>query len=296
MLAPNVTRATVNIFKNRRIEQILLATPALILVGVFLCFPLMLMLRFSFNRFDRLTLMQATFTLENYQAIVTDPFFRNVLLSTLGMAGLTTMLCLVGGLPVGYFIARLRSRRLKTLLILTTLLPLLIGSAARTAGWMLLLGDRGIVNALLQFLHVRSMPIQILYTYTAVIIALVSVLLPFMVISLQSVIESIEPALEEASQSLGASPFRTFWRVTFPLAIPGVIAGCLFCFVLSMNAYATPRLIGGPQFSTMSTELYQQITQSSNWPMGSALAFVLMLVTSIAITVPALLVVARRHR
>ncbi|MCZ8271997.1 MAG: ABC transporter permease [Beijerinckiaceae bacterium] len=279
---------------HRAATTVAMVLPTAILVVTGLVLPLLLLLRFSFNHYASAEGMVDAFTFENYASLITDPFFRDVLFSTLIMATVTTGFCLLGGLPVGYFIARLTSRRLKTLMILVVLLPLLIGSAARTAGWLILLGDRGLLNSIFLAWGLRASPLTMVYTPFAVVIGLVSVLLPFMIISLQSVFENIDVSLEEASRSLGSPPLKTFFRIVLPIALPGVVAGSLFCFVLSMNAYATPRLLGGPQFRTVSTEMYQQITQQANWPMGSALAFVLMTLTLVSAALPPLLARARR--
>src|SRR5699024_1994230 len=158
-------------------------------------------------------------------------------------------------------------------------LPLLMGNPVRVAGWLVLLGDRGVVNAALLNFGVLSEPIQLLYTDFAVIIGTVSVQLPFMIITLQSVIESINPSLEEAALGLGANYWNVFKRVLLPLATPGIVVGTILCFMMGMNAYATPVLIGGPTFHMMAPKVYEQITKANNWPFGSAMAVILMVST-----------------
>src|SRR5438067_1756530 len=131
---------------------------------------------------------------------------------------------------------------------------------------------------------ILEQPLEILYTPTAVVIGIIAVVLPFMTLTLQSVLEQIDPSLEEAAGSLGARPFTAFRRVVLPLAMPGVIAGSVLVFILCMNAYATPVLLGGPRFHMMAPQVYEQITGQSNWPFGGALAFILM-GTTLALTV-----------
>jgi len=134
-----------------------------------------------------------------------------------------------------------------------------------------------------------------MYTETAVVVGITAVNLPFMVLTLQAVIEGIDPALEEAALSLGAGPLATFRRVIWPLAMPGVLAGTILTFILGMNAYATPVLLGGPRFQMMGPVVYGQFAGLSNWPFGAALAFVLMTATLI-LTVASSALVQRRYR
>jgi putative spermidine/putrescine transport system permease protein len=156
-------------------------------------------------------------------------------------------------------------------------------------------GNRGALNAALISLGLIDAPLDIMYTPLAVVVGIVGFDLPFMVLTLQSVIEGIDPALEEAALGLGAPPLRAFARVTLPLSLPGVVAGSLLCFILAMNAYATPVLLGGPRFQMMAPVVYTQISEQSNWPLGGALAFVLMIAT-LALTVGANTLVQRRYR
>jgi putative spermidine/putrescine transport system permease protein len=287
--APTARRLT----RHDRAAILWLLGPAILIVTVFLILPLALTLRYSFNRFVPGQLMADAITLENYVKFATDPFYQHVLLTTLAVSVLTTGACLVIGFPMAYLIAR-ASDRVKRVLIVVVVLPLFMGNAVRTAGWMVLLGDRGLVNATLALLGITTEPLVIMYTPTAVLIGLVSVLLPFMVMTLQSVIEGIGVSLEEAAANLGANPARVFARIIVPLAIPGAIAGTTLCFILAMNAYATPVLLGGPQFQMMAPILYEQITRVGNWPFGSALAFVLM-ATTLVLTLVSSAAVMRRY-
>ena len=256
-----------------------LLSPSLLLILVLLAGPLLLLGRYSLNQFVPGQFMVDGLTLDNFLRFFSDPYYRDVLARTIGISVLSTAICLALGIAPAYYIARVESPRLKSLLLIVVVLPLLMGNAVRVAGWMVLLGDRGIVNALLQFLGLTEVPLELLYTGRAVLIGIVSVNLPFMIITLQSVIESISRPLEEAGLNLGASPLRTFRHIVFPLMMHGVIAGTVLCFILSMNAYATPLLIGGPRFQMMAPAVYEQITRANNWPFGAALAFILMAAT-----------------
>jgi putative spermidine/putrescine transport system permease protein len=197
------------------------------------------------------------------------------------VALLCTGACLVLGFPLAYVLARTQTR-FKNLLVMSIVLPLFIGNAVRAAGWMTLFGSKGLINTILIGVGMVSEPVQIMFTEPAVIIGIVAVNLPFMVLTLQSVIEGIDRSIEEAALSLGAGPWKAFRRVLWPLALPGIIAGTILTFILGMNAYATPVLLGGPQFKMMAPLVFGQF-QLGNWPFGAAASFILM-VTTLALT------------
>jgi len=261
--------------RSARGRGFLLAIPATLLVVMILGLPLVLLFRYSLNQYDRYDMMREALTLDNYAAIFRDAFFRNVLLRTILVAAISTAVALVLALPVAYFIARAPARW-KSLLIILVVFPLLVGNLVRAAGWMAVMGNRGFVNQLLLAFGLVDEPLEILYTPTAVVIGIIAVVLPFMTLTLQSVLEQIDPSLEEAAGNLGARPLTAFRRVVLPLAMPGVIAGTVLVFILCMNAYATPVLLGGPRFHMMAPQVYELITGQSNWPFGGALAFILM--------------------
>jgi len=269
--------------RTAQARSVLLAVPATLLVAAILGLPLVLLFRYSLNQYDRYDLMREALTLDNYVAIFRDAFFRNVLLRTILVAAISTAVALALALPVAYFIARAPAR-FKSALIILVVFPLLVGNLVRAAGWMAVMGNRGFVNQLLLGLGLIDEPLEILYTPTAVVIGIIAVVLPFMTLTLQSVLEQIDPSLEEAAGNLGARPFTAFRRVVLPLAMPGVIAGTVLVFILCMNAYATPVLLGGPRFHMMAPQVYEQITGQSNWPFGGALAFILM-GTTLALTI-----------
>lgn len=270
-----------------------LSGPAAVFVILALVGPLAIMFRYSFDRFVPGELMQSALTLENYVKFATDGFYRSVLFTTLWISALSTAICLVAGFPVAYYIARHAAGRWKSRLLIVVILPLLMGNAVRTAAWMVILGDRGVVSTLVASTGLPAL--KLMYTPTAVVIGLVSVTLPFMIITLQSVIEGIDPNVELAAESLGASHLDVLRRVLLPLALPGILAGTMLCFTLCMNAYATPVLIGGPQFHMMAPTVYQQVAKAMNWPFGSAVAFVLMGVT-LLLTLLATALVQRSYR
>ena len=278
-----------------RLTAAALIGPATILVAIGMLLPLAILFRYSLNEFiGTKKQMVEALSLANYVKFFTDEYYIRIFVRTLRVASTVTAICLVMGFPLAYVLARTESRH-KNLLIMLVVLPLFVGNAVRAAGWMTLFGAKGFVNATLMALGLIDAPLEIMFTETAVIIGITAVNLPFMVLSLQSVIEGIERNVEEAAFSLGAGPFETFIRVLWPLALPGVLAGSILTFILGMNAYATPVLLGGPKFQMMGPLVYGQFAGQSNWPFGGAISFILMTAT-LSLTVAANLLVQRRYR
>lgn len=267
--------------------------PATVIVVIGLLLPILILFRYSLNQFKPRVMMVEAFTLENYVKFFTDPFYTNIFFTTLRVALICTVICLLLGFPLAYVLARTQTRY-KHLLIMLVVLPLFVGNAVRAAGWMTFLGSKGFLNTLLIYVGVFSEPAQFMFTEGAVIVGIIAVNLPYMVLTLQSVIEGIERNVEEAAFSLGAGPFAMFRRVLWPLALPGIIAGTILTFILGMNAYATPVLLGGPKFKMMGPLVFGQF-QLNNWPFGAAISFVLMTAT-LLLTAAANLIVQRRYR
>jgi len=271
-----------------------LVGPATIYVGIGLLVPLAILFRYSLNQFVPGKFMVDAVTVENYVKFFTDLYYTAVLTRTVRVALVTTVICLLLGFPLAYVLARTQTRY-KNLLIMLVVLPLFVGNAVRAAGWMVAFGSKGVINASLMGMGAISTPIEIMFTEPAVIIGITAVNLPFMVLTLQSVIEGIDRSVEEAAFNLGATPLMMARRVLFPLAMPGILAGTILTFILAMNAYATPVLLGGPRFQMMGPLVYGQFIQQNNWPFGGAIAFILMAATLI-LTLTANLIVQQRYR
>ncbi len=272
----------------------MLVGPATIFVTIGLLIPIVILFRYSLNEFVPGKMMVEALTIENYVLFVTDPYYTAAFYRTLRVAVIVTTLCLLLAFPLAYKLARTQSRY-KNLLIMLLVLPLFVGNAVRAAGWMTLFGNRGFLNVTLQWLGITSEPIVIMYTEFAVIVGIMAVNLPYVVLTLQSVIEGIDRSVEDAAFNLGAGPFTMVRRILLPLAMPGFAAGAIFCFILTMNAYATPVLLGGPQFMMMGPLVYVQFAAKSNWPFGAAVSFILMTAT-LLLTAAANLMVQRRYR
>jgi putative spermidine/putrescine transport system permease protein len=278
---------------RRRPTAAFLLFPASAVVVAFLCLPLILMFRYSLNRFVPGQFMVDALTFENYAKFISDPYYTSVLAMTVAMAIGVTLVCLVFGFPAAMYVARARPRS-KAILLLLIILPLFVGNAVRAAGWMVAFGQKGLINYLLAEIGLVSEPVTMMYTPAAVFVGIVSVNLPFVILTLQSVLEGIEQNVVDAAQSLGATPFETWRLVTLPLAVPGLLAASVLSFILTMNAYATPVLLGGPTFQMAAPVVANEVLQQANWPFGATIAFALMGLT-LLLTAGLNIFVARRY-
>ncbi|MCQ1839011.1 ABC transporter permease [Neorhizobium galegae] len=257
--------------------MVFLVFPATLLVFTLLVAPMAGLLRMSLNQYSPSELMVEALSGENYLQALSDPYYQNILLTTVIVAFACMLLSVALSLAPAYWLARMESRW-KSLITIVTLFPLLVGNVVRAAGWMALLGNDGAVNAFLRLFGMTE-PLQLIYTPFAVVIGTTAVVMPYMILTLSSVVENIPRQTEEAAANLGAGPLTVFFRVLLPQAAPGLLAGCVLVFILSMNAYATPVLLGGPGFSMLAPAVYEQFVKAANWPFGAALAFVLLATT-----------------
>ncbi len=254
----------------------LLIIPALILVGGFFVIPYLYLLYMSFMTHTTGAAYIREFTLENYTETLRDPFNWRIIWQTLRFGIVTTLVTLILSYPLAYHMARAQSR-VKGLLMILLLAPLLVGIVIRSYGWMILLADTGLVNQLAEAFGVG--PFALMYNRTGVMIGLVHIYMPFMALSLLGSIQGIDPDIERAARSLGANGWQTFWRVTWPLSLPGVASGTVLVFVLTVSSYVIPSLLGGHRVITVPLLVVQTVQQIFNWPLGSALAIVFFVIT-----------------
>ena len=254
-----------------------LLSPALATITFLLVIPACFILVYSFWLRTATGADQAGFYLDNWREVLTDPFYRDILVSTLRIAAITTVICALTGYLPAYFIAMSQSRA-KTLLLLLVVLPFWVSYIIRTMSWINILGTTGALNSLLLSLGIIDRPLDMLYNEGAVILGLVHFLLPFMVLNVYVSLEAIDRNLLDASRSLGASGLQSFFEVTLPLSLPGLAAGGLLCFVLSAGTYITPLVLGGPRNAMFANLVYDAVITQLNWPLGSALSIVLLVV------------------
>lgn len=267
--------------------------PSTLLVLVFMAMPLLYLLRYSFNDFVPGEFMVKGFTSANFITFFSDAYYLKGMATTLIMAGLVTVVCILLSLPLANWMSRQRGN-LKTLLLMAVILPLFISNAVRAAGWMVAFGQTGVLNYLLLKIGLIAQPLTIMQTPLAVFIGITAVNVPYVVLTLQSVFEGLDENIDYASASLGATPLQTFMLVRMPQIMPGLLAASVLSFILTMNAYATPVLLGGSSFRMMSPMIVTEILNQSNWPLGAALAFILLTVT-VTISVLAGLFIRRRY-
>jgi len=226
--------------------------------------------------------------LENYGKFFT-PFYSAVAFRTVRLGLLTTTIALLLGYPLAYILSRSRIRY-KNIIIFILLTPLFVSVTVRVFGWEIILEHSGLINYLLTSAGLIAEPIKFLRTPVAVVIGLVNSQLTFMVMPIFSALESIKPSQEEAAQTLGANPVITWFRITLPLSIPGVLAGWTLVFMMSIASYVQPAVLGGANYFVMSTVLRSQIHGTLNWPFAAACGFVLLAIGLIAIYIPTWLV------
>lgn len=220
-----------------------------------------------------------TLTLVNYVRFLGDAFYLRYLGATLVLGAFVTVLATVIGYPVAYALARSR-HRWKASLRLLVVAPLLVSVVIRTYGWIVLLANNGAVNNALIALHLIQEPIKFMFTYAGVTVGLVHFALPVAILSLVGVIEGIDTSLEEAARGLGAGPSQTFFRITLPLSLPGIVAGSMLVFSLTVAAFVQPALMGGPSVTVLSTLIYEQMTVTLDWGFGAAVATILLVVST----------------
>lgn len=253
----------------------LLSAPALALFVALLIVPLGLTLVLSFNLFDyEVGVKSDSYTLANYASLLSDSYFYEIFWRTFWISALVTLLCVVIGVPEAYILSRMGTpwRSIFLILILT---PLLISVVVRAFGWSLLLGADGLINQAIAALGGR--PLKMLYTPFAVILALVHVMLPFMIIPVWTSLQKLDPAAEQAAQSLGASQAKVMRLVVLPQIMPGVLSGTLIVFGLAASSFAIPGLLGGRRLKMVATVVYDQYLSELNWPMGATIAVALLL-------------------
>jgi putative spermidine/putrescine transport system permease protein len=251
----------------------LLASPGTILFIALVVLPLALTFTLSFHVFDSATGVKDQYTLAHYIAVVTDDYFLNIFWRTLRLAALTTLICAIIGAPEAYILSRMREPW-RAVFLLAIIGPLLVSVVVRTFGWSMLLGPSGLINDGLRFLGIGT--VRILYTETAIVIGLVHVMLPFMVIPVWTSLQKLDPMVEAAAWTLGASRFTALRRVVLPQVTMGLLSGSLVVFGLSASAFAMPALLGGRRLKVAATVVYDEFMNELNWPLGAAIAIIVL--------------------
>jgi putative spermidine/putrescine transport system permease protein len=246
-----------------------LALPLALFFLLFFLGPLAVLVAESFSGGDGKPV------LTHYVRFLGDGFYLSILWSTLWLGVKATLLCLVFAYPLAWLMTH-ASPRTRSILLFIVVLPILTSVVVRTFAWIVILGSQGVFNKALLALGVIQQPMRLLFTETGVIIVLAQVMLPLMVLPIVATMGKIDPNLHDASATLGAGEWRTFWKVTLPLSVPGVIAGCILVFAGSITAYVTQTLIGSAQLLYMPLAIYQQALGANNWAFASAMSVIFM--------------------
>lgn len=250
-----------------------LAGPGALLFLGLIVLPLVLTVILSFHAYDHTTGIKNEFTLAHYAAVFSDDYYLGIFWRTLRLAALTTLICAVIGAPEAYILSRMRDPW-RSVFLLVIIGPLLVSVVVRAFGWSMLLGSTGLVNQSLQAFGFDS--VRLLYTETAIVIALVHVMLPFMVIPVWTALQKLDPMVEAAAWSLGASHFTALRRVVLPQVSLGMLSGSLIVFGLSASAFAIPGLLGGRRLKMAATLVYDEYMHELNWPLGATIAIIVL--------------------
>ncbi|HLO47010.1 MAG TPA: ABC transporter permease [Kamptonema sp.] len=265
----------------------LLLFPATAWLVIFFIVPLLIVLLYSFLERGTYGGVTWSFTLSNYQRLLTDSdsyIYLDVIWRSLWLAFITTAACLLIGYPLAFFIAT-RSQKWKNALLLLVIIPFWTNFLVRTYAWIVLLQNKGVINVALQSLQIINEPLNLLFTPFAVTIGLVYGYLPFMILPLYSSIERFNFTLVEAAHDLGANDLRTFWRIILPLTKRGIIAGSLLVFIPTIGAFITPDILGGAKTMMVGNLIQNQFLKARNWPFGSALSMLLMVLVLVPLLI-----------
>jgi putative spermidine/putrescine transport system permease protein len=267
--------------------------PALAVFLTLVIIPLGMTVLLAFYDWGQYKGIVAEFTLKNFREIFSDSYFLEVFLRTLRIAVLVTLFAVLIGVPEAYILNRM-SPAWRGICLLAIIGPLLVSVVARTLGWALLLGSTGLVNRGLMALGLIGQPLEFMFTETGVVIALVHVLIPFMILAVWASLQRLDPQIENAALSLGASRLTIWRRVILPQIVPGILSGSIIVFALAASAFASPAIIGGRRLKVAATLAYDEFLNTLNWPLGAAVA-VLLLAALVILTVGTNRLVERRY-
>ncbi len=265
----------------RRLSLFLLLTPFLLWIVLLILLPQLGITYLSFR--EKLGPRDYTFGVGNYVDFLNEPIYWNTLLRTAKISILVTIVTLLIGFPVAYYIAKVARPGLKGALLILCLIPLWVSDLVRAFGWIVLLRESGLLSGLLQWAGLVSGPIEFLYNDVTVVIGLVYTVVLFMIVPLVSTLDGMDNALLEAGYNLGGSRFTVMRRIVIPYAMPGIVAGCIIVFMLTAGSYLTPVLLGGKNSMWFTEQIYNQFITRYNWEAGSTFGVLLLVFTSLVV-------------
>jgi spermidine/putrescine transport system permease protein len=261
-----------------RAYRFAITAPPLVWVTIFLLVPYLLMFGYSFWSVSPSQAIIHSWTFDNYRELTVKPVYWETLLRSMWIAARVTLFSMLLGYPLAYFLSFYAGAR-KNLFYQLVIIPLWVSYLVRAYAWKTILGSTGVLNTLLQYAHLTKDPLDfLLYSPFAVVLTLTHIYTPFTFLPIFASLEHIPRNLVEASHDLGASPSQTFWKVIFPLSIPGVLAGATFAFVLSLGDFLAPLLLGGPSGIMISNIVVSLFGAAYNWPLGAAISFCMLLI------------------
>ncbi|SMF46255.1 spermidine/putrescine transport system permease protein [Tistlia consotensis] len=261
-----------------------LLSPALAAIALLVVVPMSFILVYSFYENIDLGLDRPAFQFGNWHELLTDSYYHVAIWKTLRLSVIVTVLAALMGYVPAYFIAFTRFHH-KWLLLLLLIIPFWISFIIRTLSWIHIMGNEGVINALLLWLGVIDQPLHMMYNEFAVVVGFIHVFLPYMILNVYVSLEGIDRNLEPAARTLGCTPWQAFLEVTLPLSLPGLAAGCLLVFVLTAGSYVTPLILGGPDDFLFGNLIYDAVMSELNWPMGATLSFTLLVLLGLVVVV-----------
>lgn len=265
----------------KRLSLILLFAPFALWIVLLIILPHLGMVYLSLR--EKVAPRVYEFGLGNYVDFIQEPIYWNTLLRTGSMSILVTVLALLIGFPIAYYIAKIAGRRSRGALFLLCLIPLWVSDLIRAFGWILLLRETGVISTSLQKIGLVSQPIEFLYNDATVVVGLVYTVILFMIVPLVSTLDGMDDAMVEAGYNLGGSGPTVLRRIIIPYAMPGIVAGCIVVFMLTAGSYLTPILLGGKNSSWFTEQIYDQFITRFNWESGAAFGFLLLAFTSLVV-------------
>lgn len=262
----------------------LLILPILLVNAISFLWPTFSLLRMSLNEPVAGGAIRETLTLQIYINVMTDSFYLELVWNSIYLCSIITIVTLILSYPIALFIHR-ADPKWRSILTLMVISPLLVSAVVRTYGWVIILGDQGLINALLMSTGLVQRPARLIFNNFGVVVGLIEILMPYMILSLMAGFGRLDPRLEEAAQSLGAKKLTTLRRVTIPLTAPGIALGCLLVFVLSISSFVTPKLLGGGRVFLLATEIYDQSIVLLNWPLAASLSMLVLVIFGAALVV-----------
>jgi len=261
---------------TQTLRQIWPLFPGLALLTMLFALPLGLMLPQSI-------LVDGELTTAIYREVLGTGYYWSVIGRSFWVSFVATATCILLGYPLAFYLVRVAPRKYKRCVFMIVIAPLFTSAVIRAMAWLVILGRRGLVNEALLAAGLIEEPLRLLYSQAAVIIGLVYIMIPFMVLTVAAVLENVSKTLEEAARDLGATPLGAFCRVTFPLTLPGVLAGSFLVFALCLSSYVTPAVLGGGRNKVMAMLIFEQFMRLFNWHLGAGISCVMLVITLVSI-------------